>query len=215
VESCLDLTNLFRFFGENQDLLRDRAVIPGQELESDFEVVLEFTNLTGNEEFLNGQWLGETLEISFYVDHYLAQSSLDLSNEARRDYIRAINPSAFNEENIYLTEIEWDFLMENYEAEIFSITLDGPPIDGIYFNRAFFESSEFDLSHILEFLYENQHNISNTENDEYGRRGSIHFIRKSEDEPRINSRFYMNEQQMGELMDIIGEDEWERGKPNR
>jgi len=209
----IDLTEMFRFFAESQSLLRDRPEISGQTTESDFEVVLEFTNLTGSEAFLNGQWLEETLEISFYAYRPLAQEVFDLSNEIALAYQRKNNPEAFPEVHISLIEVNWEELKDGgYQEHVWGITLDAPMLGEDIFNTAFFGNSSAELGVILDFLSSHQADFSVERNDEYRYSGSINFIRNESTDPLILADFYMNEQQIRELLGIIGEEAWEQAR---
>ena len=122
VGTHFDLTYMFLLFSENQDLLRDQPEVPGRRLESDFQVVLEFENLTGNETFLNEKWVRDTLNMTFYVDEYLADRALSLSSEAESAYVRAQNPHLFPE-IIPLSQINWLDIVDDYKAHIEEISI--------------------------------------------------------------------------------------------
>ena len=201
LDTAVDLTGLFHLFSENQELLRDNPVVRGDEWGADFEVVLEFTNLTGNEAFLNNQWLEDTLFMNFYIDVSLAQASLDLRSEAELTYHRVQNPEAFPEiEIITLSDVNWEELNQNYEALITGVT-----IEGTSFNMVFFEIGHDDLPIILKFLEENQTDISSEKDGKNRFAGGIHFRRNEEQNSSVFVEFFMNESQHEELLDLIGE----------
>ena len=206
VESIGHLEVILRFFGENQDLIRDR--VEGDDL----SLSLIFTDIQGTEVFLNGHEVEENFEMRVYFDRSIQHEFFDVLNEASRSYARAQNPQAFNEKEIILSDIDWDFLKENYETEIFSVVLEGPMLGDDYFNTADFEVVEFELASILDFLYEYQQEVSIIENNEYRHMGRIVFKRIDNEDPLTRSIFFMNEQQIRELMDIIGEEDWERAR---
>jgi len=203
VETHLDLTEIFRLFGENQDLLRDQPEVPGLTWGSDFEVVLRFTGLTGDESFLNGNESEWRLDINFYVDGSLAQASLDLAGDAVHNYAREQNP----EERITLAEIDWEVLHENYEAYIYGVTIGktrGIPV--------FFPTDILDPTDVLRFFEENRYNVSQERNELYDFIGAINFRRKSEDDPEITCGFFMTETMHQELVSLIADEIWEEAR---
>jgi hypothetical protein len=211
VGTHLDLTEVFRLFGENQHLLRDQPEVVGQTRESDYEVTLTFRNLTGNEMFLNGNGSKGTLGINFYVSRELAaQEVFDLITDAGDAYFREQNP----EEVITLADIDWDALREDYEAGagVSVITIQGIVEEDRSFNIADFESRRDDVSAILEFLEENQDEFYSNGDLEYMYQGTIHFWQDNEDEPHRMAPFFMEEALNRRLMEAIGEEAWERAR---
>ena len=230
IESHLDLTDIFHLFSENQQLLRDRPEIRSQTLDSDFEVVLEFTNLTGEEAFLNDKWAQETLNISFYVERSLAQTSLDLRGKAVRAYYNAQNPCAFSEV-ISLDEINWSDLLEGYETYIEEISISR------FYWRMHTEDFEFisgedDLINLLHFFRDNNEGLIDGIIDieaitaELFETGDIKapteymvwiIFRLSDAEEneacaRPHAAFHMSQALGEQLVEIIGEEAWEQAR---
>jgi len=207
------MQELLRFFRDNQDLIRDSRQ------GDDLDFTLRLRNITGNEEFLgNIDWEqiveereDEILEIRFYFDRSLLTGFLEALNASNDDYVRAINPDAFNEERITLSEVDWDALRDDYESEISAILIQGGAAEdsNFDFDMARFESGRDDLSVILEFLEVNQGDFHSVENSEYTYQGTIHFW-TDDDEPRLMSTFFMDEALNRRLMEAIGEEAWER-----
>lgn len=203
VETHLDLAEVFRLFGENQHLLRDQPEVPGLTLESDFEVVLTFSNLTGNEIFLNGNGSESVFSISFYVDSSLAQTSLDLAGDAVYAYFREQNPEVV----LTLAEVDWDALRDDYEAHLYGVTIDesqGRP--------AYLPLDILDPTDVLRFFEENRYNVSQDWDDTYNYMASINFRRESEDSPDIRCIFFMTESMHRELISLIDDEVWEKAK---
>ena len=217
VATRFDLTPIFQWLYENQDSLRD------QPLDGDFEIVLEFSNLTGYELFLNGKWSEEILNLSFYVDGSFANTALSLRSEAERAYVISHNPG-LAQEDVTLSDINWLELLEDYELYISRIMLtrrqrvrQRPDLQyGL--DIADFRSGEDSLAEILTFLSENQSLFSNVETEEHRYIGGINFIRSSQDYPNVTAIFYMNEELTRILSDdVIGEELWnlrQRGGQN-
>ena len=203
VETHLDLTGLFLLFSENQHLLRDRPGTAGLTLDSDFEVVLEFTNLLGNEIFLDEAVYDASFYMSFYVDSSLAQESLDLVGAAVRAYHEAQDP----EVRITLAEVDWDALRGRYEEYLYGVTIDAPQGGPVNFPVAILNPSD-----VLYFLEENKHDVSQNRNDLYNYRASILFKRENEEMPRIVCIFFMTESMHEELVSLIDEETWEAAR---
>ena len=230
VETHLDLTDIFRLLSDNQHLLRDRAEVRGQTLDSDFEIVIEFTNLSGDEKFLNGRWSQDTLNINFYVDRSLAQESLDLTGEAEEVYQRAQNPDSFPE-IIPLSEINWPDLMDDYESYIeeifisrFTWRLHTEDFD--------FKASEDDLTDILRFFEANSDSFVDGDidigaiMDELFETGDIGDIEEysvwiifrlpdsefNDEQARPQAMFHMSEELGEQLAEIIGEEALSRAQ---
>ena len=203
VETHLDLTDFFQWLSENQDLLRDQPEVPGYTLSSDFEVVLRFTNLTGDESFLNWNGSERTLDIIFYVDRSLGQMALDIVGEAAYAYFREQNPV----ERITLVEVDWNALHQNYETYIYGVTIDAPQAGPV-----FFPIDILDPTDVLRFFENNRYNVSQDRNDLYNYLGAINFRWESEDGPEIICGFFMTETMHQELVSLIADEIWEEAR---
>lgn len=226
IEVHFDLTDIFRLFSDNQDLLRDQPEVSGRTLESDFEVVIEFIKLTGNEEFLNSQWSHDTLRISFYVDRSLAQESLDLISVVESAYHRALNPSWFPE-TIPIEDINWQNFIEDYASHIEEIW-----VSRFYWrfqSETFvFRSDENDLTSILGFFDSNNSSFVDGAVDfesflnDYWETGSyeelteytvlVIFHRQNDEEPYMRANFHMSQELGEQFIEAVGEEVWERAQ---
>lgn len=206
-----DLTVFFQSFYENLDMVRDFPLVPGQTLTSDFEVVVKFTGLTGDENFLGGRDISDgTLELSFYVDASLAQATLDLRNVATEAYNILRDPS-WEAVRITLAEVDWDALREDYSSHVSIIVIQGASREDGHFNMTDFMTGRDDLSVVLEFLEDNQDEFRSVEDSEYTYQGTIHFW-VEDGEPRQMSPFFMDEDLNRRLMSAIGEEAWEAAR---
>ena len=222
IDTQLDLTGIFRLFSQNRELLTDQATNRGRTVESDFEVVLEFNQLSGEERFLNNLWYDETLKISFFVERSLAQISLDLRSEAVRNNSYLQNPG-WRKERIPVREIDWLELINNYTIQVESVfitRLNWPTNQ----ESSEFISGEDDLGAMFSFLYDNLGHLIDGLFDADGWLSHFHetgelesltdydiqifFRQSSMDESRQSVRFHMSQELGEQLFEIIGEELW-------
>jgi len=212
VDAAEHLEDLLQFFGENIGYLRDRG------RSNDMEVVFEFENVTGDEEFLESNELEGTFTLHFYFDRSLSSEFFELLNASRHARLVEQNPS-LAQEDISLSDVNWSNLIDDYESYIYGVTLERRqrvrqrPDLQYGFDIADFNVGRDDLTTILTFLEENIDMFSDIATEEYRYIGSIFYRRFDYSEPQITARFFMNEELTRILSDeVIGEEAWNRAQ---
>ena len=203
VDTRFDLTNIFHFFGENIEMLSEQ-----RQEENDFQVVMEFSNLSGDEQFLNGVEVSERATIVFYANDSLVIEALGLRGDAEMAHVRAQNPSE-HPLRIPLDEIEWDRITDDYKASVESILIRGPK------NWVSLRSQEDDFLEIIEYLAENSQDFqTRSEGPGVGFGVSMFFFTpeggiEGERFSYLMARFYLNQEQVEELKDVFGRENWD------
>ena len=210
-----DLTDAFMFFEQNIEFLGDERGF------YDFEVVLEFSNLTGNEPFLSGNSSNSNLSLSFYVDFSLANEALELlSYVERENTVEQGNNSIMPVQVVPLTSLDWDRIFEDYESYVVLISLErmyagmiredlltDPDFVRIL-DVATFERGKDDINVILELLEQNKTLVSDNQTNEFPFAGSIRLSPEFSRNEIVSARFFMNEELARDISNYIGEDEW-------
>ena len=218
VDAAEHLEDLLQFFEENMDYLRDRG------RRNDMEVMFEFENVTGDEEFLKSNEVEGTFTLHFYFDRSLSSAFFELLNASRHARLIAQNPDAFIENEIILfSEVNWSELKSDYESLIYRITIVRSSDQEIHpdilsslegfvgpVERASFESGMDNLIPIIDFLERNKLYFSAIEDEEYRFMVRISFRAIDSEQSRMLAVSYLNESLMRELSEVIGEEVWNR-----
>ena len=199
------------FFRDNLDYLSDTLV------EGDLAFKMHFTGITGEEKFLgdipSSVFQGNNNEFIVYFNFPRALDTefINALNDAGWEWAIAENPDAHNEEIMTLSEVDWDLLLAEYDTSIFNITLEGSREED-YYNIVDFNPEDSEFLLILEFLKQNQNDFSGTESEAYKYIGGINLNGFNDEEPLVTVIFFMNEQPVSQLVELIGEEAWERAR---
>jgi len=216
VDPNWNLEKVFRFFSENENLIWEQPEVPGLTVDSDFEIILQFTNLTGDEGFLNGIEVEDgVLHTRFYVASELAQETLDLLVESE---MYSVSGPRVEDKQVPVSEIDWEGLEDNYESLIrgIRIQLHNHPD---HHHVDFFGDYD-DLPPILNFLSANRHLLYETEDRDKeidlflsADYFAIDFILGDpdvlwEDSDREFASFFIPADLYNQLIEAVGEDVW-------
>jgi len=207
------LTVVLRFFRENLNEVSDNQI--GRRI----SLKLHFSGITGDENFLSElspsvwQENNDGFILNFYFDRTLERECVDSLKEAGWERFAAENPEQIDQ-RITLAEFDWDALREDYETYIIGFVFEGLQLEGENFNEfvEFYVSTSGSdtILAVIEFLEQNQEEISAINRQESGHGGTMFFRRNSDQDPEVSSTFGMTEELIRTLMDTVGLDVWER-----